>query len=264
MHREVKSLLELLLSSIRGDLEVRRVNEYLVFKSKSRGLEVIVEQKVQVLVAALLFYIYELTSDLYKSYSNTARRLRELKEYINVELYIYIVDCDEDTKIFTSIIEALVENFNYTVERAVNIASLLTLLSRDVSIVKRFQTKTLSELEYSAYQEAFGRVARYLKQLEILVQSSEDLARILDIVAEITSRGATRRGVLETILTSEGFMRVYYVSTLLRSCPGILGDIVRELYESIWFQENIYILAPGVLKLLLKRIIPREQLIELP
>jgi len=263
LHREVKSLLELLLSSTREDLEVRRVNEYLVFKSKSRGLEVIVEQKVQVRVASLLFYVYELTSNLYKSYSSTARRLRELREYINAELYIYIVDCDEDTRVFTSIIEALVENLNYTVERAVNIASLLIVLSRDVGIVKKFQTKTLSELEYTAYQEAFGRVAGYLKQLEILVQSSEDLARILDIVGEITSRGATCRGVLETILTSEGFTRVYYVSTLLRSCPSILGDVVRELYESMWFQENIYILAPSVLKVLLKRIIPREQLIEL-
>jgi len=31
----------------------------------------------------------------------------------------------------------------------------------------------------------------------------------------------------------------------------------------MWFQKNTYILAPGVLRVLLKRIIPREQLIEL-
>ena len=263
MHRELKSLIELVLSSTQGDLEVRRVNGHLLFKSRSKSLEIVIEQRLQVQVAAILFYIYELTNDLYKFYSNTVKNLHKLREYIAVETCIYIIDCDEDTKIFISIIETLVEKFNYTVERAVNIASILTMLSKDVNVVKKLQTKTLSDLEYSAYQEALGRITGYLKQLEILIQSSEDLMRILDLVSEITSRGVTRRGVFETILTSEGFTRVYYISTLLRSCPGTVGDIIRELYENMWFQKNTYILAPGVLRVLLKRIIPREQLIEL-
>ena len=264
MQRELKTLVELLLTSTPSELEIQSSENTVIVKSRKRQLNIIVTRGLSAQLTAILLYLYELTGDIFKYYLTSTRRLQELRDYVNVEISVCVVDCDVDTRIFTSLLGLLVGDLSYSLERAVNIATLLVATSREASTVRELQSQSLLETNYLKYQESLSRLASYLRRLELGVQSSSETSRLLDLANRVVSGEVSRAEVLRDIFTREGFVDVYFASRVLGVCPQSARDTITELYERVWSRSGVLILAPGILGVLLKRIIPRESLVELP
>ncbi len=264
MQRELKALIELLLTSTPSELEIQSNKNTVIVKSRNRQVNIIMARDLSAQLTAILLYLYELTGAIFKHYLASARRLQELRDYINVKINICVVDCDEDTRIFASFLGLLVEDLNYSLERAINIATLLVATSKEVSTIRELRSQNLSETNYLKYQESLSRIASYLKRLELEVQSTSEASRLLDLTSRVVSGEVSKIEILRDIFTKEGFTDVYFASKVLGACPQSARDTITELYERMWSQSNVFLLAPGILGALLKRIIPRESLVELP
>ena len=263
MHRELKTLLETLLTTGLQGIEIRRVDRKILVKSTSKQLEVIIPEELAIRVAVFFFYLYEFTWDNYRNCSTYTKRIREVRNYLDVRVDVYILDCDEDTRLFINLVEALVEKFKYSLENAVYTAILLVMISREASTIKKTQTQ-LTETTYFEYQESLGKIASYLKQLEAVVQDSSEVAKLLDLVNKTSSSEVLGGEVFKRLLSEGEFTRVYYVSKLLSKCPYNISETINELYTKILSKNSTFILAPGIIRVLLKRVIPREFLLELP
>jgi hypothetical protein len=261
---EVKQLLELVLSSPLGDIVV--TVDGLVVKARSRitSVEISVSKRTPIRVAALFFYLYELTGSIFSKYLDCAKRLKDLRSHFDVEVHIYIVDCDVDTKLLTNLLEALLVDFKYNLEKAVNTAALLVMISREAEVVKKLRAPSISKAEYSLYQESLSRVASCLRQLEVQVQSSDELSRLVDLASKAQITGEQSKHIVERALLEEGFTGVHYTSRVLSECSSTIASTVRDLYSRVLSQSGVLVLAPGIMRALLRGVVPREGLVELP
>lgn len=264
LRREVKTLLELLLTSQLEDVEIIIDDQVVKVKSRKREAEISVNRNTLIHVSTFLFYLHELTGSIFHKYLASTRRLKELRSYFNVKVDVYIVDCDEDTRVLINLIEVLLRDFKYTLEKAVNVAALLVMISREARVVKRLQTQSVREDSYLEYQESLSRVASCLRQLEVEVQSSDEVVKLLDLANRTQISEEFSRRVIESFLVEEGFTGVYYASRVLGKCSPTIASTVSDLYSSVLSQSGVFVLAPSIMRALLREIVPREELIELP
>ncbi|MFZ8782737.1 MAG: hypothetical protein ACO2OR_01965 [Desulfurococcaceae archaeon] len=263
MHGELREIVEVLLTSTPGDLEIQSSECSVVVKSRGRGISVIAPRNLSGCLAIVLLYLYELTGEIFKHYLACTRRLRELASYIDLALDIYVVDCDEDTRALADLAGVLIRDFNYTLERAISVSELLVLVNRESSRVRQYQEEGVGEANYALYQESLSRVTSSLRRLELEARGGE-VERLLNVAGRAVRGEISGREVLERALLNEGFTRVYYASRVLGACPQSVRDVISALNDRDWSRRHTLILAPGILSVIFKKIIPAERLVSLP
>jgi len=264
LHGELREIVEIFLTTTPGDLEIQSSECCVVAKSRSRGISVIAPRNLSGCLATVLLYLYELTGEIFKHYLVCIRKLRELVNYIDLTLDIYVVDCDEDTRALVDLAGVLIRDFNYTLERAISVSALLVLVNRESSRVRQYQKAGVGEANYALYQESLSRVASSLRRLELEVRGGSEVERLLNVAGRAVRGEISGREVLERALLNEGFTRVYYASRVLGACPQSVRDVISALNDRDWSRRHTLILAPGILSVLLKKIIPAERLVSLP